>query len=678
MRAAAAAPEVRFESFPLEGGLDQHTPQLSLKPGVAREAVGWELSITGGYRRMDGYERFDGRPSPSAATYVALEVNITGALVVGDAVNGQTSGATGVVAAIDGSTVAVTKLVGTFVAAENLRTGVTVQGTITTAGVAVTDRVKAATYLLASTNIYRADIAAVPGSGQVRGVLAFGSDVFAWRDNAGGTACVLHKASGSGWTAVSLGYELSFTAGSGTPPAEGATITKGAVSAVVRRVVLETGSWSGGTAAGRFIINTPSGGSFSAGAFTAGVTATCSGAEAAITLAPGGRYEFDTGDCGNGVRAYGASGTHRAFEFDGTVYVPIVTGMATDTPSHVRVHKNHLMLSYGPSSQNSGTGLPYQWTAGVGAAEVRAKGNITGYGTLPGSQSAAALLIASDNTTEVLYGTSSADWNLTETPFGVGARAYSVQTLGPTFFFDTHGVVQFEAVQEFGNFGANGVTTNIRRFVSERRTLVSESAINRERGQYRVFFSDGYALFVTIKRGRVLGAMPIRYNVPVLCVATGQAINGGEVAYFGSSDGFVYSMDIGTSADGAALDTRFALAFTHMKHPRLRKRFRGAMLELQGDGYSQFQVGYALGWADANVDQPADRTFETQTDAVFWDLFTWDLFTWDGRTIAPTDFELEGVAENVSIAVSQSSALWPSTTINSVTVRYSPRRIMRP
>ena len=40
---------------------------------------------------------------------------------------------------------------------------------------------------------------AVPGSGPVRGVWLYNGDVFAWRDNAGGTALVMHKATAGGW-----------------------------------------------------------------------------------------------------------------------------------------------------------------------------------------------------------------------------------------------------------------------------------------------------------------------------------------------------------------------------------------------------------------------------------------------------------------------------------------------
>jgi len=80
-------PRVQYDLIRLMGGMDQVTPTLSLKPGVVRRATNFECAITGGYTRIAGYERFDGRPSPSAALYNILACNITGSIAVGNTGN---------------------------------------------------------------------------------------------------------------------------------------------------------------------------------------------------------------------------------------------------------------------------------------------------------------------------------------------------------------------------------------------------------------------------------------------------------------------------------------------------------------------------------------------------------------------------------------------------------------
>lgn len=676
LEAMKSAP-VKLDQFPLRGGLDLHTPQNSLKPGVARDSLNYECSINGGYTRIPGYERFDGRPSPSSASFLALDVTATTGLAVGDAINGQTSGATAVVAQIDGSIVVGTKIVGTFVDGENLREGVTVVGVITTAGALIDDEAVTARYQHSAYMILRADIGPVPGSGGVLGGFTYNNNTYAWRNDAGGTAAVLHRAGVSGWLPVAMSYEVAFTAGSGTAPAEGSPITQGAVSAIVRRVLVRTGTFGAGTAAGTFVIDAPSGGNFAAGAFTSGVTATAGGPAAQTTMLPGGRFEHHIGNAGRGVRVYGCDGTNRGFEFDGVRIIPITTGNSVDAPQHVRVHKNHLFFTFSGSAQHSGVGEPYTWTILSGAGELAVDFTITGLLILPGNQQTAALAIFTEKSVSVLYGTSAADWNLVGTAPGVGSKAYAAQSLTTTYIYDDLGIVALNAVQEYGNFAPSSLTVNLRSFVQQRKTLVTDSIVNREKSQYRVFFSDGFGLYMTIVNGKLMGSMPVRFPNPVSVTWQGPVENGSEISYFGSTDGYVYRNDIGTSFDGRPIDFYFDLAFASQGNVRLSKRYRRAVLEMQGEGYAEFSVGYALGYADPMRLQGELSGVQMSTTPSYWDLFTWDDFTWDGRAIAPEQIRLEGTAENISIRVEGRSELWPSHTVNSMTLHYTPRRILR-
>lgn len=676
---------VKFDSFALKGGLDLHTPQLSLKPGVARDSKNYECSINGGYTRIKGYERFDGRPSPTDAVYGTIAVSAVAGIVVGDTVNGATSGATGVVAAIDITSVpgvkivAYTKSTGTFAVAENLRKVVTVIGVINTVGVAISDQVVIATYQLAAANIYRADIGVVPGSGTVLGGFSFGANKYAFRNNAGGTAAVLFKSSAAGWVAVPMPYEVAFTVGSGTAPAEGATITKGGVSAVVRRVMIQSGTFASNTAQGKFIIDLPTGGSFSAGAFTAGVTATCSGAQVQVSFLPSGRFETHTANAGNGVRVYGCDGVNRGWEFDGTYLCPITTGNTIDAPLHLRVHKKYLWFSFISSAQYSGVGAPYTWTIISGAGEIALDEAITGFLIMPGNETTAAMAILSVNGVSILYGNSSAEWRLTPLNAGVGSKAYSQQALSRAFIYDNLGIVSIDAVQSYGNFTANTLTVNLRSFVQARRTLITDSLINREKSQYRVYFSDGYALYCTVVNGKYIGSMPIFFTNPVAVAWAGDPNNGGEISYFGSTNGMVYRMDVGTSFDGGPMDWYCDLAFASQGNSRVLKRYRRAVVEVQGEGYAAFNVGYTLSYGNVLVNQglPQDNAVTVSVTPVYWDSFTWDNFIWDGRSIAPVQIQLTGTSENIALRFEGSSALWPSHTLNSLTLHYTPRRVLR-
>ena len=65
-----------IKHFPLEGGLNEVTPPLSLKGGELYGVSNYEPGDKGGYRRIDGYERLDGQNSPSEASYWILNFGI--------------------------------------------------------------------------------------------------------------------------------------------------------------------------------------------------------------------------------------------------------------------------------------------------------------------------------------------------------------------------------------------------------------------------------------------------------------------------------------------------------------------------------------------------------------------------------------------------------------------------
>ncbi len=204
-------PPVRQNYYPLGGGLDQVTPAIAINPGRVIDSQNYEPAIGGGYRRIDGYERFDGRASPTAADYWVINATITGALAVGNTVTGATSAATGVVLFITSTYLVLARVTGTFmsevitVAAVNI--GSTTSATSINGAIIPSDH---ADYKLLSANDWRAFILVVPGSGSIRGVWVFNDIVYAFRDNAGVTAGTMWKSSAAGWVQVTFGSEISF------------------------------------------------------------------------------------------------------------------------------------------------------------------------------------------------------------------------------------------------------------------------------------------------------------------------------------------------------------------------------------------------------------------------------------------------------------------------------------
>lgn len=682
LAAAIAAVNVVPGYIKLIGGLDEVTPPYERAPGLARTAQNFEADINGGYVTAEGYERYDGRASPSDANYVIVLATITGAPALGNTVTGLSSGATGVIIALPGGALVMTKISGTFVLGEELQIAAVTVATATSAHTRATTTLLNAQYLNLAADNYRADIGVPTGSGAILGGFFLNDVNYAFRNNAGGTAAGLWKESAAGWAAVTLFNEVSFTAGGVTEPAEGATLTQGANTAVIKRVVRTSGTWAAGSAAGRLIIANPTPGDMAAGAATVdAINLTLSGAQTAITFLPSGRFKHikeNFGGTANATRVYGCDGVNRGWEFDGTVLVPISTGMTTDTPGNVFAHKKQLFFSFGGSVQHAAPGTPYIWSAVLGATELAMGDTVTGFAAQPGTSAGAALAIFTRNRLSILYGSGVADWQLVPYRDELGAWAHTIQDVGYTMFLDDRGITDIQTSQEYGNFAHNALTNKILPLMASYKPYAIASSICRDKSQYRLFFSNRRAFYVTVVGKKVVGIMPMRFPDTVRCTWTAETNAGDEVMFFGGDDGYVYQMDKGTSFDGDAIEFILELPYNFFKSPRVDKSFFDATIETSGTGYSGFNFGYALGYASTDIPQPGvTQAAVTSFSSVKWDSFVWDAFVWDGRTLFPNVLPMDGIAENVSLIIRGSSDYYSPLKLTAAIVHYALRRRLR-
>lgn len=678
-------PQTESKFFPFNGGLDYVTSPVEMPPGALRAGSNVEIAINGRYSRLAGYERYSGKTRPSTATYAILTCTITGTVVLGDVLTDNAGTSFGTVIALPSGQAVLTLITGTF-STGNIKVGATVVGTCVGAQAVAAASTPAlnATYNNLAADVYRALIAVVPGSGSILGVKQYAGNVYAFRNNAGGTAAVMHVNSASGWTAVALGREISFTSGGTYEIVAGDTIT-GATSgatAVITKVILTSGTWAGGTAAGRLFFASQTG-TFQAENLNVGANlnvATIAGDSSAITLLPSGRYEFDIHNFGGGTgtkKMYGADGVNKGFEFDGTTFVQITTGMTTDTPVFVKQHKNHLFFSFSGSAQHSGIGNPYSFTVVSGAGELACGDNIAGFVELAGVETSAALGIKTRNRTLILYGNSSSDWNLVPYSEESGALPYTMQFITQGVSLDDQGITLLATTQNYGNFQSSVVSDKITPALNDLIDSAISSCIVRQKNQYRLFFSGGDAFYMTFKGTKILGITKATLPNPVLCISSDEGASGKEEIYFGSSDGYVYQMDVGTSFDGAAITWTAELAYNHFGSPRQLKTFRKAVTEVSGGSYCEFYFSYSVGYGSTEYDAAPTDTATTNLAATNWDTGTWDSLFWDGRALAPAESDVTGTAENISLIYSGSSDQFEPFTLNSAIVHFTPRRQMR-
>lgn len=664
---------VQPDGTAIAGGMDIVGSPIYAKPGRARIAYNYEWSTGGGLERIAGIEPFDGRASPSAAVYVYLECSATIAgISLGDTVDGATSGASGKVVYLSGAYIGLTRVTGSF-ELEDLEVSAVVKATLSNLSPAVDGFLDNTLAKLAADD-YQADITKVPGSGRVRGIAILNSEVYAWRDNAGATAMAIHKATSSGWDEVEMFHQISFTAGS-TEYEEADTLTQGSATSTVKRVVLESGSWGAGTAAGRLIITAPSGGVFSAGAAAGGGVCTLSGASAIIALAPGGRvrthaYTFTASLADK--RLYGCDGVNPEFEFDGVVYVPLNTGMGSIRATAVQCHKLHVFFGYRGSLQHSAIGNPYVWSAVFGAGELGTGDEITNLLSVGGNTDAAALMVLCQNALAVLYGSSSADWRLDPLSRISGAQADSAQDIGGVVALDTPGVMRYPYTRNFGNFAWDTVSMDIQPIAKNQQCACSVYVSGKFK--YRMFFTDGSAISgLPVGKGMFEWSV-INYGRNIVLAEHGE-IDGVARTFYADNNGWVYEADKGRSLAGDPLPYAIKLLPLTQRSPMTEKTYRTMQLEVECLGACTLYTSGEFGnGEDGQTQQTADQRYGA---GLSWDLSNYDQAYWDTGSVAMTTLPLEGVGTRVSISVAGEADNELPHTIYAVTILYTPRRMIR-
>lgn len=712
--------------YALEGGLDVVTPALSVAPGAALAMVNFEPWYQGGYRRIPGYERFDGRPKPSDASFVGFEIDTVAGLSLGTVVTGDTSSTTGQVCGIwddDGTYgsdwIGVTKVSGTgFVNAETLNTSAYTIGNDPVVLAAPSIDLEEDWLLVAEDN-YRADIAIVPGSGPVRGTWQRLADIYAIRDNAGVTAGILHRATTAGWvtTGITMADTLPFSTVVGDSILEGDTITglTSGETATVHRVILNGGSGAWDASGEGYLVITGATGPFNAaealqvGAVTlANTTAT----NTTFAFPVGGAYRFLNHNFFGGAatyRAYGVNGVGPAFEIDeNRIVSPILMPTnvitvgeippANNTPFLLEEHRGHLFLGFeGGSAQHSVTGEPMNFSGFLGAGEFGLGDEMTAMNSIVGN----VLVMSTTRETRGLFGTSVADWELKIIAEQSGSLLFASQKIDTVYSLDDLGITSVARSDQYGDFVSATVSKQIQPIVIAQRPRFNDSTIVRESNEFRLYFSDNSCVVMYVPAGSVQPTRGTRstvqeaqfgflsYNVPVKNIFNTDDETGKERTYFVTDNltwqGYVFEDQIGKNFDGEVITSYVRTAFNQVGSPSYRKKFRRADLELnapsQLDLRVQSDLTYSAAESSSSIDTLNNVVNIPSIDIVggggFWDVSNWDEFLWDGQNITTARAELRGTGENISFLIFNQTAKSNPFVLQGITLHYDLRRLQR-
>lgn len=594
----------RWNTFPFEfrGGLLTNLPPLQQgiqAPGSARVLKNFEPSISGGYRRIKGFEKYD-----------TAKVNPYGVCRV------QGSGQTGTSLVLAG--VYSTPIAGdTFTIA-----GVTGTYTIATGGVIYNATTKTVTLTLttslASSPADKAIATFTTGSGLINGVAAWRGSVIAARNNS------IYKSTGTGWSLISI-------------PAYGTVLVNGGSQTGTSLIVdgLTATPQAGDTfsiAGVEKVYTITSVGTVTSGGATLTVSPSLASSpadNAAITFlaldrTTSSKLRFAKYRLGTSEKIVGVDSTSVPFIYDNTTFTEL-NSVPSDVvgAEHVIFFKNQLFFSKGEVLTFTSPYTDSDFNPANGSGTINIGTAITGL-TIFRDQ----LIIFGQKKILQLVGNTSSDFVLRPITEDIGCvDTDTIQEVGSDIMFlGPDGLRLLSGTDRFGDYGIGAVSKVIQ---SEMLSFIAASTsfasvIIREKSQYRIF---GYNSAITAANAvGILGTQTLLDQQGQISwaelrgirayVANGEYFNKVETTVFAHSDGFVYKMETGNTFDGANIIAEFSTPYVPMEDPRIRKTFYKLILYTDPTGSVTTAVNLKLDFDTENVIQPETIILSNTTAAV--------------------------------------------------------------
>lgn len=593
-----------WQTFPIElkGGLLSNISPLQQgvnAPGSARTLVNFEPSVSGGYRRIEGYTKFDTASVPyhgSAVVQGTYAGDIT--LYVADLMEAPVAGSTLTVA------------------------GVT--GTYTAIAVVYSATEKAATITLDT------PLTSVPSSGTAvdfsntksltRGLVYFKQRAIVQRNG------ILYRSDGSGWEKISVpSYGPALVNGaaqSGTTliidgltdtPQIGDTFSVAGIAKVYAIVALSTVTGGATTLTiAPALASSP--------ADNAAITFRSANLSVAQKLRHT-RHDFSTANT-----VVFVDGVNKPFKYDGVDFSTI-TSAPTDVvgASHVAEFKQHVFYAKDNTLTFTAPYTDSDFSVANGAGTIRLPHAVTGLIVFREQ-----LIVFNASKIYRITGNTVADFTLQPISLDIGCtKEDSIQEVGGDIMFvATDGVRLLSATDRIGDFGLAVASRVIQ---SETTALLNTntsfcSVVVREKNQYRIL---GYTDTGTSANAR--GLLATQYADQT---AEGMAwselagikayvadsiyssADDAEVVLFANNDGYVYRMESGKDFDGAAIEALYYTPFFSITDPRIRKTLYKLHTYVDPDGAVNGSVSAKYDFDQKDVIQPSSVVIASSTGSV--------------------------------------------------------------
>lgn len=204
---------------------------------------------------------------------------------------------------------------------------------------------------------------------------------------------------------------------------------------------------------------------------------------------------------------YGVSGAGRAFAYNGDWFYKIHAHPSEekDKPRHVEYYHTHLALGYKEGRVDiSVVGEPYNFDGADGASSWAIGDSVTGLSILSGTM----LGVFGRKSIHGIAGTTVDNFATQVLSPKVGAIEYTVADMGFPVYANTYGIYTLAQTASYGDYLGTPMSQDVSPWLRPRLTSnranpkgVVCSWPVRAKNQYKLAFSDGYVLTMTVNNG---------------------------------------------------------------------------------------------------------------------------------------------------------------------------------
>ena len=205
---------------------------------------------------------------------------------------------------------------------------------------------------------------------------------------------------------------------------------------------------------------------------------------------------------------YGAHGLPRAFAYNGDFFYKIYTqpDPVKDSPRHVAYHHGHLALGFDQGNVDiSVVGQPYNFNGAEGASSWAIGDKVTGLLELSGT----ILGVFGSKSIWGISGTTLDNFATQVISPNIGAIEYTVTDMGFPTYANAYGIYTLSQTQQYGDYLGTPLSQDVspwlrprlvRKYTSDKEVVVAWPV--RTKNQYKLAFSDGYILSMTLNAGQ--------------------------------------------------------------------------------------------------------------------------------------------------------------------------------